>query len=108
MNKTEQRKIRIELNAAVLLLSIVSGCVFCITAHAQTDFLHTEHVKTLAQMSPLELFALIAILALLLCSYLIRLLFGRLLQALDSNTKSNADLAKLLAERPCIRRKEND
>ena len=108
MNKSESRKTRIELDCATVLLCLVSFCVFCITADAQAEFLRTEHVKTLAQMSPLELFALIAILALLLCSYLIRLLFGRLLQALDNNTKSNNDLARLLAERPCIRRKEND
>jgi hypothetical protein len=48
------------------------------------------------------------ILSLILTAYLIRLLFGKLLKALDDNAAANTLVAKLLAERPCIRNPKND
>ena len=104
---SERGKIRIELNIATALLILAAFALTAMTGLAQLPDTVTA-VKTLAGLDTTELMAFVALLALGLCGYLIRLLFGRLLTALDANTRSNSDLAKLLAERPCIRDPQND
>jgi len=104
---SERAKARWQLNLATALLFIASFALMGMSCLAQgQDVLTTA--RTVAGMNATELMGLIAVLALLLCGYLIRLLFGRLLAALDANAKSGADLARLLAERPCIRNPSNN
>jgi len=104
---SERGRIRIELNLATALLFIAALSLATMTAMAQIEGAAVA-AKTVAGMNATELMALIALLALGLCGYLIRLLFGRLLTALDNNTKANASVSQLLAERPCIRNPKND
>ena len=99
---------RIELNLATGLIALAIVCVGATTCWAGIEHLAPSNLKELANMPANGLLALIAVLSLLLSGYLIRLLFGKLLSALDENTKSNTVLARLLAERPCIRDPKND
>jgi len=108
-------KTRIELNLATALLVISMVCIWSITCYGQLEHLTPDNVEKVAAMPATSLLALITILSLILTAYLIRLLFGRLLQVLDSNVVSSqnvarqlADVARLLAERPCIRNPKND
>jgi len=104
---SQQGRIRIELNLATALLVIAAFSLATMTALAQIQDAAVA-AKTVAGLNATELMAFVALLALSLCGYLIRLLFGRLLTALDENTKSNASVSQLLAERPCIRNPKND
>lgn len=105
---SECMKIKYQLNAAILLIGLACMSIFTTTAIAQVEYLTPEAMKTVAAMPTASLLACVTILSLLLCGYLIRLLFGKLLTALDANTKACSDMARLLAERPCIRNREND
>lgn len=110
---SEAVKVKIELRLALSLL-LIAGCALAamgVLAATPPIYIPGEVIEaahTVAGLNPMEIMSLVAILALVLCAYLIRLLFGRLLNALDHNTHANAELARLLAERPCIRRPEND
>ena len=99
---------RIELNVATGLLVLAMVCIWTMTCFGQIEYLTPARVQQVASMPATSLLALITILSLILTAYLIRLLFGRLLKALDENTKASADVARLLAERPCIRSSKND
>jgi membrane-anchored glycerophosphoryl diester phosphodiesterase (GDPDase) len=105
---SDKGRIRIELNLATALLVLAMVCIWTMTAYGQIDHLTPDNVKAVASMPATSLLALITIMSLILTAYLIRLLFGRLLDALEKNTSANAELAKLLAERPCIRNPKND
>ena len=105
---SEKGRIRIELNVATALLVLAMACILTMTCYGQIEHLSPENVEKIASMPATSLLALITILSLILTAYLIRLLFGRLLKALDENTKASADMARLLAERPCIRNPKND
>lgn len=100
--------VRIELNLATTLLCLAIGCISMEACLAQAEYITPQNVHALGSMPSNSLLALITILSLILTAYLIRLLFGRLLKALDENTKASADMARLLAERPCIRNPKND
>jgi len=106
---SKQGRIRIELNVATALLVLAMVCIWTMTCFAQVEHLATpENAKKLSEMPATSLLALITILSLILTAYLIRLLFGKLLKALEDNTSATADMARLLAERPCIRNPKND
>jgi len=106
---SQRLKTKIELNVATGLLVLSMVCIGAISCYAQMEHLVTpENVKQVASMSSTSLLALITILSLILTAYLIRLLFGKLLDALDKNTAANSEMARLLAERPCIRSPKND
>lgn len=107
---SDARRNRIETDAAIALLFVGGMSLGCMAAVAQGQMTAIDPyaVKTIAGMSPTELLALIALIALGLCGYLIRLLFTRLLTVLDDNATANKEMARLLAERPCIRRPENN
>lgn len=108
-NMSERGRIRIELNIATGLLVLAMSCIFTLTCYGQIERLATpENAKKLSEMPATSLLALITILSLILTAYLIRLLFGKLLKALDDNAAANTLVAKLLAERPCIRNPKND
>jgi len=101
-------RIKIELNIATGLLTLAIICIGAISCYAQIEHLTPANVEKIATMPSTSLLALITILSLILTAYLIRLLFSKLLTALDENTKSNTNMARLLAERPCIRNPKND
>ena len=103
----DKAKIRCELSAATTLLLIAGVSLVSMTAKAQMGEA-VNAARTVAGLNPVELMALVCLLSLGLCAYLIRLLFGRLLAALDSNTQANHNLAVLLSERPCIRDPRNN
>ena len=105
---SERGRIRIELNMATGLLVLSMACIWTMTCFGQIEHLTPANVEKIAAMPATSLLALITILSLILTAYLIRLLFGKLLDALDNNTRANAELARLLAERPCIRNPKND
>jgi uncharacterized membrane protein len=105
---SERLKIKWQLNIAVLLIELACVSVFVSTAIAQVEYLTPEAMKTVASMPSTSLLACVTILSLILCGYLIKLLFGKLLTALDNNTRACSDMAKLLAERPCVRNPKND
>lgn len=102
------RRTRLQLDAALASLTLAGACLMAVTAYAINPGDVTTAARTVAGLSPLELMSGVAVLALALCGYLIRLLFTRLLTVLDENARANKEMARLLAERPCIRRKEND
>lgn len=104
---SERGRIRIELNLATALLFVAALSMVTMAAASQIQDAAVA-AKTVAGLNATELMALVTLLALGLCGYLIRLLFGRLLTALDDNTRANASVSKLLAERPCIRNPKND
>jgi hypothetical protein len=106
-NMSEHTLTRIQLNIVMVCCALLSWLMVAVTAVAQLPDAQ-QAAKAVAGLTPVELIALVAILAIALCGYLIRLLFGRMMQALDANTKSNSDVARLLAERPCIRNPSND
>ena len=108
LNLKGTRGTRLELNIVSLLFFITIFCVTASTCMAQLEYLRPEDLTKLSGMSPSSLLALIAILSLALSAYLIKLLFGKLLTCIDANTQSNNELARLLAERPCIRNPKND
>jgi membrane-anchored glycerophosphoryl diester phosphodiesterase (GDPDase) len=104
----ENLKVRLELNIATALL-VLSGCgIATMTTYAQFEHITPDNVERIASMPAASLLALITILSLILTGYLIRLLFGKLLAALDNNTKTLAEMARLLAECPCIRDPRNN
>ena len=106
---SDRLKTKIELNIATGLLVFAMMCIGIISCYAQLESLVTpENVKQVSSMSATSLLALITILSLILTAYLIRLLFGKLLDALEKNTAANSEMARLLAERPCIRSPKND
>jgi hypothetical protein len=100
--------VRIELNFATALLCLAIGCISMEVCLAQAEYITPQNVHALGSMPSNSLLALITILSLILTAYLIRLLFGKLLKALDDNAAANTLVAKLLAERPCIRNPKND
>jgi uncharacterized membrane protein len=104
----ERGRIRIELNVATGLLVLAMVCIWTMTCYGQIEHLTPANVERVATMPATSLLALITILSLILTAYLIRLLFGKLLKALDDNAAANMLVAKLLAERPCIRNSKND
>ena len=105
----ERVRTRIELNVATGLLVLAMVCIWTMTCFGQVEHLATpENARKLAEMPATSLLALITILSLILTAYLIRLLFGKILKALDDNTAANTLVAKLLSERPCIRNPKND
>lgn len=105
----EQTKRKLELNIATGLIVLAMCCIGAMTCYAQVEHLATpDNAKRLAEMSPASLLALITILSLCLSAYLIRLLFGKLLKSLDDNAAANQLVARLLAERPCIRNPQNN
>jgi len=101
-------RIKIELNVATGLLVLAMACIQTMTCFGQFEHLTPANVERVATMPATSLLALITILSLILTAYLIRLLFGKLLKALDDNAAANTLVAKLLAERPCIRNPKND
>lgn len=101
-------KTRTELNIAIGLIGLAILCICATACYSQIEHLNPQSVQALSMMPSNSLLALIAILSLGLSAYLIRLLFGKLLAALEANTKASMDMAQMLAERPCIRRREND
>lgn len=105
---SKQGATRIELNLALAGIMVAIGCISVGSAWGQVEFLTSAGVEKISSMPSNSLLALVAVLSLVLSAYLIRLLFGKLLSALDANTRSNTDLARLLAERPCIRNPNND
>jgi uncharacterized membrane protein len=105
---SESGKTRVELNLATGLLVCAMLCIGTIACFGQSHLVTPENAKALAEMPATSLLALITILSLILTAYLIRLLFGKLLKALDDNAAANQLVAKLLAERPCIRSPKND
>lgn len=105
---SERVSTEIELNLAVGLLILAMVSIGAMTCYGQIEHLTPANMEKVASMPATSLLALITILSLILTAYLIRLLFGRLLKALDENTKASADMARLLAERPCIRSPKND
>lgn len=105
---SERGKVRIELNVATALLVLAMVCIWTMTCYSQIEHLTPANVEKVASMPATSLLALITILSLILTAYLIRLLFGKLLKALDDNAAANTLVAKLLAERPCIRNPKND
>jgi hypothetical protein len=106
-NMSQAGKIRIELNLATGLIALSILCISVMTVMGQIEQIEPA-AKMLGGMKSEQLLALITILSLGLCSYLIKLLFGKLLKALDENTQANAVLARMLAERPCIRDPRNN
>lgn len=108
MTKQLIRRTRLQLDGALASLTLAGASLIAVTTYAITPRDVSDAARTVAGLSPLELMSCVAVLSLVLCGYLIRLLFTRLLTVLDENARSNRDLAKLLAERPCIRRPEND
>jgi hypothetical protein len=104
---SERGKIRIQLNIATAALVVAAFSLFTMTCFAQVEAVK-EAAKNLAGLDPTELLAVIALLSLGLCGYLIRMLFGKLLVALDKFTDSNARMSSLLEQRPCIRDPKND
>ena len=105
---SERGRTRIELNVATGLLVLAMVCIWTMTCFGQVEHLTPANVERVATMPATSLLALITILSLILTAYLIRLLFGKLLNALEKNTNSNSEMARLLAERPCIRNPKND
>lgn len=105
---SERFRTRLELNIATGLLMLAVFCISLTTCLGQIEHLTPANVEKIAAMPSTSLLALITILSLILTAYLIRLLFGKLLDALDRNTAANAEMARLLAERPCIRSRSND
>jgi hypothetical protein len=108
MTSQLQRTIRAQLNIATMMLCLAGASLACIAAYASAPDAVREAAHTVAGLSPMELMALVTMLSLALCGYLIRLLFTRLLSVLDENARANKETARLLAERPCIRRPENN
>lgn len=108
MTRQLQRITRAQLHIAQMMLGLAGMSLACIAAYANAPDAVREAAHTVAGMSPMELMALVTLLSLGLCGYLIRLLFTRLLGVLDENARANKEMSRLLAERPCIRRPENN
>jgi len=105
---SEATKIKWQLRVAMGMIYLSCTSIFTLTAMGQVEYMTPDTLKAVATMPATSLLACVTILALLLCGYLIRLLFGKLLNALDSNTKAISEMAQQLAARPCIRSRDND
>ena len=104
---SQNGRVRVELNIATGLMVLAILCISAMTCLGQGG-LTSDYVKAVASMPSNSLLALITILSLTLTAYLIRLLFGKLLTALEANTQASSEMARKLAERPCIRNPKND
>ena len=99
MTDKERNTSRFELNSATAFIGVAILAIGVMSAYAQIENIATpENAKRLAELSPAGLLAFITILSLCLSAYLIRLLFGKLLNSLDENAAANQQVAKLLAE----------